>query len=187
MPATAAQVFGPVTVDPGFNTTGEKTLLTMNTTLPPGGKNVIIVTLMFNGNVEAGMSSGTFRIKKGTTILYETPITVSFGGAGARAYPPMFIAMDNSPNGNDVYSFMINITTAGHATGSAHVQGIVIKADDAVWGYNTVAVSIPVGTTSTVVNISTSFPSGSKVVVIAVAYGYYDGYSQHKIGAGNVK
>jgi len=29
MPASAAQVFGPLTVDPGFNSAGEKTLLMM--------------------------------------------------------------------------------------------------------------------------------------------------------------
>jgi hypothetical protein len=74
------------------------------------------------------------------------------------------LAVDDSSFGNDSYSFRINITTAGSSTGSVHVQGIVIKTDDASWAYNTTGVSIGAGATATVTSMSTAFPANSKVV-----------------------
>jgi uncharacterized protein with HEPN domain len=168
LPATAAQVFGPNTVDPGFNSTGEKTLLTMSTTLPAGGKNVIIVTFGKNGDLSPE-ASGTFSIKKGNTILYETT-SMSFNYDYVRPKHVLLVAIDSNPSGNDSYSFSINITSAGGSTGSVHVQGIVIKTDDAVWGYNTTAVSINNGATGTVVSVSSVFPANSKVAIVAVFY-----------------
>jgi hypothetical protein len=66
---------------------------------------------------------------------------------------------------------------------------MVIKADEAVWGYNTTAVNIASGGTGTVTSINTSFPSGSKVAVIATVYvaaGTTTG-GEYLIGAGNIK
>jgi len=82
MPATAAQIFGPTTIDPGFTTTGEKTLLTMNTTLPAGGKNVIIALIQPNGSIDTSSEQGRLRIKKGTTILYEMLLDSRFNQGG---------------------------------------------------------------------------------------------------------
>jgi hypothetical protein len=64
-------VFGPNTVNLSF-TTGEKTLLTMNTSLPSGGNNIILVSYASYLSIYA---NGTFRIYKGSTLLYETKIT----------------------------------------------------------------------------------------------------------------
>jgi hypothetical protein len=186
MPASAAQVFGPTTVDPGFTSTGEKTLLTMNTTLPAGGINVVIVSFVRSDALQTE-AQGTYRIYKGSTLLYESKLTEYFNYSGMRARHVLLIAVDTSPAGNDNYYFKINITTAGTATGSVHVQGIVVKTDDAVWGYNTTAVSIEAGATATITSISTSFPANSKVAIIAVAYGSHTSTGSYLIGAGNVK
>jgi hypothetical protein len=168
MPATAVQVFGPITVDPGFNTTGEKTLLTMDTTLPAGGRNVILVA--YAGHTSLG-ARGTFRIYKGSSLLYETRISGEyFTETRTRPFHHLLMAVDNLPAGNDSYSFRINITTAATASAVVHVQGMVIKADRAYWTFNTTAVNIPAGGTGSVLSIPTNFPSGSKVVVIATVY-----------------
>ena len=155
MPATAAQVFGPVTVDPGFNTTGEKTLLTMNTTLPAGGKNVILAVFMpSTTSVEA---RGTFLIKKNGTILTQTYISAEyFNVTFMRAKPLMLMAVDDTPSGNDVYTFTINIAIADSTSTSVHVQGMVIKTDDAAIAYNTTAVDIAGGATATVPSLTTN-------------------------------
>jgi len=183
----AAQVFGPTTVDPGFDSTGEKTLLTMSTTLPAGGRNVILAVYMPNA-VLSTAAIGTISIYKGTTLLYETYSAQDLNNTGDRAKPILLMAVDTSPAGNDTYYLKINITTAGSATGSVHVQGIVIKTDDATWGYNTTAISIAGGATATITSISTSFPANSKVAIVAVAYGYHtDKGKTRLIGAGNAK
>jgi hypothetical protein len=186
MPASAAQVFGPTTVDPGFTTTGEKTLLTMNTTLPSGGINVIVCAIAWNATTDTG-ARGTFRIYKGTTLLYETYSTQAPNVGGTRARPVMIFAVDSSPAGNDTYYLKINITTAGSATCSIHVQGIVIKTNDAAWGYNSTGVSIASGATATVTTLSTSFPSGAKVAILAATYFYPSTTGAQLVGAGNVK
>jgi hypothetical protein len=161
-------VFGPNTVDPGFNSLGEKTLLTMNTSLPSGGKNIILVSY---AGYTTTLAQGTFRIYKGSTLLYETKITAEyFAHTRTRPFHHLLIAVDSAPAGNDSYSFRINIAAYGSYTGDVHVQGMVIKADTAVWGYNTTAVNIASGGTGTVTSVGTSFPSGSKVAVIATVY-----------------
>jgi hypothetical protein len=187
LPATAAQVFGPNTVDPGFNSTGEKTLLTMNTSLPSGGNNIILVS--YAGYTSLG-ARGVFRIYKGSTLLYETRITGEyFTYTRTRPFHHLLIAVDSSPAGNDSYSFRINVTTAASSSASVHVQGMVIKADTAVWGYNTTAVNIASGGTATVTSINTSFPSGSKVAVIATVYAAAAATAggDYLVGAGNIK
>jgi hypothetical protein len=183
MPASAAQVFGPVTVDPGFNSTGEKTLLVMNTTLPAGGKNVIIVFVGVNGSA-INLARGTFRIKKGSTILYGDVHTFYLNYSRSYAY----IAVDDNPTGNDAYVATINITSVG-SSASVHVQGVVIKADDVNWAYNNTAVNIAAGSTATVVSLTTNYPPNSKVVAIMILDGYRsDGsYGHTYIGAGSVR
>jgi len=183
LPASAAQVFGPSAVDPGLGATGESILLTMNTTLPAGGKNIIVVSFLCN---VAGEATATFRIKKGTTVLYETLLVHRFDGWGQRNKPIMVIAVDNNPSGNDVYTFTINKVTAGSSTGNANVQGIVIKVGVATWSYNTVAVGINGGSTATVTSQTVSYTAGSKVAVIATVYGQSTG-GDLRIGAGNMK
>jgi hypothetical protein len=186
MPATAAQVFGPTTVDPGFNSTGEKTLLTMNTTLSAGGRNVIIVSFVKSSTSLS--AKGTYRIYKGSTLLYESKISSEyFTTGGMRAKHVLLVAVDNAPSGNDSYSFRINITTADTVTTSVCVQGIVIKASDASWAYNTTAVSIAAGGTATVTSMSTSFPANSKVALVAVCYGSWSGTGAQLVGVGNIK
>ena len=187
MPATAAQVFGPTTVDPGFTTAGEKTLLTMNTTLPAGGNNIILVSYAGYTSINA---RGTFRIYKGSTLLYETGIPSEyFTYTRTRPFHHLLIAVDSSPESNSSYSFRINITSTSTTSASVHVQGIVIKADTAVWAYNTTAVNIASGGTGTVVSINTNFPAGSKVVVIATVYAAVATTTagNYLIGAGNIK
>ena len=133
---------------------------------------------------------GTFRIYKGSTLLYETRITGEhITTTRTRPFHHLLIAVDSTPAGNDSYSFRINITTAGNTTGDVHVQGMVIKADTAVWGYNTTAVSIASAGTGTVTSINTSFPSGSKVVVIATVYAAAATATtgDYLVGAGNIK
>jgi hypothetical protein len=167
LPATAAQVFGPNTVDPGFNSTGEKTLLTMSTTLPAGGKNVIIAVFMPNGAVSID-ALGYFLIKKGSTIISRTFTTSTLNFGAGRAKPIMLLAVDDNPTGSDTYVFNVNITTAATSTALVHVQGIVIKTDgDANWVNNSVAVSIASGATSSVVSLSTGYATNSKVVALA--------------------
>jgi len=186
MPVSAAQVFGPTTVDPGFNSTGEKTLLTMSTTLPAGGKNVIIAILMQTSAVSIPPVC-TLRIKKGATILYETYSFYIQEGSG-RSYPHMLMAVDTSPAGNDAYAFTINITTAGSTSAAVHVQGIVIKADDASIAYNTSAVSIAAGGTATITSLNTSYSVNSNVAALAYVLLYHTVAATHyMIGAGNVK
>jgi hypothetical protein len=163
-------VFGPNTVDPGFTTTGEKTLLTMSTTLPAGGKNVILFSYLEN-NAFSTNARGVFRIKKGATIIYETKLTEYLANAATRTMSKLLIAVDDAPVGNDTYTVTLNITVGGFFTGPVHVQAIIIKSDDAVWGYNTTAVDIAAGATGTVTSISTNFLAGSKVAVIGVIYG----------------
>ncbi|MEM2233817.1 MAG: hypothetical protein QXP81_09810, partial [Nitrososphaerota archaeon] len=174
MVATDVQVFGPTTVDPGFTTTGEKTLLAMDTTLPGGGKNVILCVYMPNGPLNI-TAEGTLRIYKGATLLYETAFSQYLSHQYA-THPILVMAVDSNPVGNDSYTFRVNITTAGSATGTVHVQAMVIKADDAVWGYNTTGVSFsnapPYPNSVTITSVSTSFPAGSKVAVVGVLYGY---------------
>ena len=187
MPATAAQVFGPTTVDPGFTTTGEKTLLNMSTTLPAGGKNVIIVTMGKTSSVDS-VAQGTYRIYKGATLLYESKISGEyFNYLRTRATPVLLIAVDTSPAGNDTYVFKINITTADTSSGSVHVQGIVIKTSDAVWGYNTTGVSIASGETATVTSISTNYPANSKVALVAMAHASVTPNYTALISGGNIK
>jgi hypothetical protein len=158
----------------------------MSTTLPAGGKNVILATLLPNAAFTTGVVAFTLRIYKGTTLLYETYLSASFANTATLDWPILVIAVDSSPAGNDTYYFKINITTAGPSTGTVHVQGMVIKADDAVWGYNTTGVSIAAGATATVTSMSTSFPANSKVALIAAIY-MNDGSGGPRIGAGNVK
>jgi hypothetical protein len=164
MPASAAQIFGPTTVDPGFTTTGEKTLLTINTTLPTGGKNVIIATMALPSGF---VSPGRFRlrIKKGGTILYET--VADYGGGGGCNNPYTIFAVDTAPAGNDSYTFTINIITTATTTASVHTQAIVIKSDDAVIASNTATVTVANGATVDILSLATTFTLGSKVVVIA--------------------
>jgi hypothetical protein len=189
MPATAAQVFGPTTVNPSFNITGERTLLTMNTTLPAGGKNVVIVVFGRHGTLDTGTTgtTGTYRIYKGATLLYESKITEIINSTGMRAKHAMIIAVDDAPAGNDRYSFRINIATAGISSDSVHVQGLVIKTNDASWAFNTTAISIDAGATATVTSMTTAFPINSKVALVAVVYGSWEGTGQLLIGVGNVK
>jgi hypothetical protein len=183
MPASAAQVFGPVTVDPGFTTTGEKTLLTMNTTLPAGGKNVIVATVL---GFYTGTTFGRFHIRKGATALYSVIPICYIWGASSQGIPFTLIAVDNNPTGNDSYSFTVEITRAGTATGAVHVQAIVIKTDDASWVFNSTAISVASGATSTIISLSTTYPSGSKVLALAVVYAYPpSGYNV--INAGNIR
>ena len=182
------QVFGPTAVDPGFNSTGEKTLLTMSTTLPAGGQNVIITSYHFGTTDISAYPSGTLRIKKDSTILYETKISGErLVGGGQRGKPIMLMAVDASPAGNDAYTFTINITSAASSSASVHVQGIVIKTLNAAWAYNTSAVSIAAGATATVVSLSTSYPANSNVVALAFIYPYNTGAAHALLGAGNVK
>jgi len=182
-----AQVFGPTTIDPGFTSTGEKTLLTMATSLPAGGKNVIIVMILPNASLSDKNVQATFRIKKGTTILYGSYVTQWVIGGGDRAKPPTIVAVDDAPVGNDTYTFTINITTAGTSTGSIHVQGMVFKASDAYWTYNTSAVTIANNATSTVLSLNTSFPSGTKVAIIGIVYGYNTSAAHSGISGGNIR
>jgi len=187
MPATAAQVFGPTTVDPGFNSTGEKTLLTMNTTLPAGGKNVIIAVVMPTADISID-AWGKFRIKKGDTILYETGTAEYFNREYTRCKPTMLLAVDTNPTGNDSYTFTINITAAGTDTSVVHVEGMVVKTDDAEWAYNTTVVSINAGATATVTSLTTNYPANSKVVALAYIYAAHAAIPSSKLlGAGNVK
>jgi len=180
-------VFGPSTVDPGFTTTGEKTLLTMSTTLAAGGRNVILAVFGRTSALDIS-AAGTFRVYKGASLLYETKITELLNKIGQSPKHVLVIAVDTAPAGNDSYSFKVNITTAGASTGSVHVQGIVIKTNDAEWAYNTTAVSITGGATATVTSMSTAFPAGSKVALVAVAYGSRaSGTVDVFVGAGNVK
>jgi hypothetical protein len=182
----SVNVFGPNTVDPGLTTTGEKTLLTMSTTLPAGGKNVIIAVLGKNSAFSAA-GSAVLRIYKGTTLLYQEFIQFYANSGDTIPRHITIMAVDGSPSGNDTYSFKMNVITASSSSGLFHVQAIVIKTTDAVWGYNITAVNISSGSTATVTSISTTFPSGSKVALIAVAYGSYSGSGYRLIGAENVK
>jgi hypothetical protein len=178
-------VFGPNTVDPGFNSLGEKTLLTMDTTLPSGGRNVIIVSFVKNGDFGSS-GRGTFRIYKAGTLLYESKIT-QFFNYGSDAKHVLLMAVDDSPSGDDSYSLKINITSTGGASGSVHVQGIVIKTDDASWAYNTTEVSIAAAATATVTSMSTTFPANSKVALVATVYGNWSGSGDKIINFANVK
>jgi hypothetical protein len=159
----------------------------MNTTLPSGGRNIILVSYVGYTSLAA---RGTFRIYKDSTLLYETKIAGEyFTYTRTRPFHHLLIAVDDSPAGNDSYSFRINVTTAATSSASVHVQGVVIKADTAVWGYNNTAASIASGETGTVTSINTSFPSGSKVVVIATVYAAAATTTtgDYLVGPGNIK
>jgi len=186
----SVQVFGPSAVNPDFTTTGEKTLLTMNTTLSSGGRNVILAVFMRTSALNIS-AVGTLRIKKGSTILYETKIAEVLNNSRTRAKHALVIAVDDSPSGNDSYTFTVNITTAGSSSGNIHVQGMVVKianANNVGWGYNDTAVSIAAGGTATVVSLSTSFPLNSKFVVLATVYGgRASGTGNQFINAGNIR
>jgi len=120
--------------------------------------------------------------------LYETPIEFVVHAIGQRPKHIMLMAIDDAPAGNDTYTFEINTTRASTTTGFVHVQGMVIKADaDAQWTYNTTAVSVAAGGTGTVVTLSTNYPAGTKVVVLAYVLAYHTSYLHYFVGAGNVK
>jgi hypothetical protein len=143
LPATAAQVFGPNTVNPGLHHYRGEDFADDGYTLPSGGKNIILVSYAGYTSLDA---RGVFRIYKGSTLLYETKISGEyFTETRTRPFHHLLIAVDSSPAGNDSYSFRINVTTAASSSASVHVQGMVIKADTAVWGYNTTAVNIASG------------------------------------------
>jgi hypothetical protein len=184
--ASEAQVFGPTTVTVDYSTTGDKTLLTMQTTLPAGGYNIIMAVYKATGT---GASTGNHRLRiyKGATLLYGSLINqiFSFGGMQAKAF--MIIAVDTSPSGNDVYTFVEYSPTSESATATVHVQGIVIKSDDVVWGYNTATVDVANNTTATLVSINTNFPTGSRVAVIGLAYFVHSSSGAMYIGAGNAR
>jgi len=182
-----AQVFGPTTVNPGFTSTGEKTLLTMATSLPAGGKNIILATVLPNAAFSDGAAKVKLRIKKGDTILYESKIAQTLNYGGSICKPPLLVAIDDNPTGNDTYTFTLNITAAGTATGSVHVQGMVVKANMADWTYNPTGVSAPSGGTTTIVTLNTSFPAGSKVALIGAIYGVHGQSNHYFIGAGNAR
>jgi hypothetical protein len=173
----SVNVFGPTTVDPGFNTTGEKTLLTMSTTLPAGGKNVIVCVFLPSSNFQSSIAYGTFRIKKGATVLTDTTVVEAPSQGGERAQGAFVLAVDNNPTGNDSYTFVFNITSAGTGTGVVHVQGMVIKADDALFNANTGYVSVAAGATATVLSLPTTYPANSKVAVLAYMLSGQNSYS----------
>ena len=158
----------------------------MDTTLPSGGNNIILVSYAGYTNTEA---QGSFMIYKGSTVLYRTRLTEYLTYARTRPFHLLLIAVDSSPSGNNSYSFRINITTAGAATGVVHVQGMVIKASMAVWNHNIAAVSISALSTRTVTSINTSFSPGSKVVVIATVYAAAETTisGNYLVGAGGIK
>jgi hypothetical protein len=184
--ASEAQVFGPATVTVDYSTTGDIPLLTMQTTLPAGGYNIIMAVYKASGT---GASTGNHRLRiyKGSTLLYGSLINqiFSFGGMQAKAF--MIIAVDTNPSGNDVYTFVEYSPTSESATATVHVQGIVIKSDDVVWGYNSATVDVANNTTATLVNINTNFPTGSKVAVIGVAYFIPPSSGTRYVGAGNAR
>jgi len=186
MPATAAQVFGPITVDPGFTTTGEKILLTMSTTLPAGGINVIIAVVLPNGASSTG-AQGYYAIKKGTTVLGRTYVTANLNTGGQTAKPIMLLAVDTAPSGNDSYTFVVNITTAGSTTFSIHVQGMVVKTDDAAIASNSTYVQVNAGATATIVSLNTSYAVNSKVAVLALVYYYSLSSGAYFISGGNIR
>jgi len=186
MPASAAQVFGPTTVTVDYSTTGEKTLLTMNTTLPAGGKNIILAVYKPDGSTSS-QENHRIRIYKGTTLLYGSLIDQRFNNGGQRAKVYMIIAVDTNPTGNDTYTFTEFVPVAEATSATVHVQGIVIKSDDAVWGFNTATVAVANGATAILTSISTSFPAGSKVAIVAVVYGSHTTSGHYLIGAGNAR
>jgi hypothetical protein len=186
MPAIAAQVFGPQTYTMDYNTAGERTMMSMNTTLAAGGKNIILAVYK-SGNFSALQENHRIRIYKGTTLLYGSLIDQRFNGGGQSAKVYMIIAVDDNPTGNDSYTFREYIPVAESALGFIQTQGIVIKSDDAVWGYNAAPVSVASGATVTLTSISTSFPAGSKVAIVAVVYGSHTTSGHYLISAGNVR
>ena len=152
-----------------------------------GGRNVIIGVFMPSAAFDSAAQC-TFRIKKADIVLQETKIVEAPNQGGMRAKPVMLMAVDTSPHGNDSYTFAINVTTAGTTTGPIHVQGWVLKTDDAQIVYNDTAVSIAAGATATVVSLATNYPAGSKVVALAYVYANISAAAaQYLIGAGNVK
>jgi hypothetical protein len=186
MPASAAQVFGPTTLSTNFNTAGAQTLLTMNTTLSAGGKNVIIVSHMIELVSITSYAQGYFQIKKGATVLYQTPLT---NLVLEHWKPKMHMAVDDAPAGNDVYTYVVVVSNAGNISVRMHLQAIVIKADDAAIAYNTTTVSVPAGQTATVISLSTTYPVGTKVAVIGFLSGAWTNISvtHVAIGAGTAR
>jgi phage-related holin len=173
-------------VDPGFTTIGEKTLLTMNTSLPAGGKNVIIAVFLPNGDHSISVQ-GYYTIKKGPTVLSRTYVNSSINDAVQKAKPVMLLAVDDTPFGNDSYTFTLNITSAGSSTAAVHVQGMVIKTDDAAIAYNSTHVQVDANTTATIVNLNTFYNANSKVVALALAYYYNLSTGAQTINRGNIR
>jgi hypothetical protein len=186
MPASAAQIFGPATLSTNFNTAGEQTLLTMSTTLPAGGKNVIIVSHMIEFVSITSYAQGYFQIKKGVTVLYQTPLT---NLVLEHWKPKMHVAVDDTPNGNDVYTYVVVVSNVGNISLRFHLQAIVIKADDVAIAYNTTTVSVTAGQTATVISLNTSYSVGAKVAVVGFLSGAWTNSSgtHVAIGAGTAR
>ena len=154
-----------VTVPVDWGTTGEKTLLQIDDKLPAGRK-VVIFALGWDAATTVG-AQGRLRIKKGTTIMVEEGITHIFNSGGAKAKHSMLFAYDTNASANERYTFVANVTTAATGTSFLHVQGMVILLSvDAFFatGLNT---NIPGGATVDIATINTTFPAGSKVVVLS--------------------
>jgi len=167
-----------------FSTGGEKTVLTMNTSLPSGGKNIIICVFMPNAALINNTTEGYLRIYKDSAQL----ISFYIGKLFSCDKPVMIMAVDESPAGNDTYSFRIHVSSASSGAGAIHVQAMVIKVASVSYHFRTSTISIPSGSTVTVASIDTSFPANSKVVVLATALAaHHDLSGYQSINAGNIR
>ncbi|MEM4407427.1 MAG: hypothetical protein QXI19_01645 [Candidatus Caldarchaeum sp.] len=167
----SAQVFSSSTVNLNTSSTGEKSVMTISTSLPSGNKNVIIVWIETGAASSSGAWTGKIRLYSGSTLLAESVQLITSGTAGQEGvdkYAYVF-GVDNNPPANASYSVVINVTTTLSATTPIRVLAMVMKATYATRAISAGEASVSAGATATVVSTSPGFPAGKYGILAAYA------------------
>ncbi|MEM0478335.1 MAG: hypothetical protein QXN77_08050 [Candidatus Caldarchaeum sp.] len=180
-------VTAPTTVTVDWGKTGDKTLLQITDNLPSGNK-VVIFALGWDSASEVG-AQGYLKIVSGGTTLVQEGITHYLNFGGMRAKHSMLFAYHANAPANAQYTFIATVTTAATGSNTLHVQGMVILLTSSAFfttGSNT---NIAAGATVTLATVTTNFPAGSKVVVLAyVQMGVTSTSGGHRVyAAGNIR
>ncbi|MEM0381417.1 MAG: hypothetical protein QW580_01950 [Nitrososphaerota archaeon] len=174
---------GTVTVD--FGTTGDKTLLQITDNLPSGNKVVIFAVGWDSASNIA--AQGYLKIVSGDTLVQEG-ITRYLNYGGMMAKHSMLFAYHANAPANAQYTLIATVTTAATGSSTLHVQGMVILLGTTGFfatGSNT---NIAAGATVTLATVTTNFPAGSKVAVLAyVQMGRVSGVGHVLYPTGNIR
>ncbi|MEM4268696.1 MAG: hypothetical protein QW223_01100 [Candidatus Caldarchaeum sp.] len=153
----------PSTVNISWSTTGDKTLLSITDNLPAGNKVVIFALGWDTSSLGA---RGYLKIDSGGNTLVQEGITRILNDL-MRTKPVMLFAYHASAPANAQYTFIATVTSAGFGSSTLHVQGMVILLDTTGFFATGSNANIGAGATVTLATVTTNYPAGSKVVVLA--------------------